>query len=150
MTSDYAVRLLCTTLICVFIPYLFNCCQDIAHYCSECGHAVAVQQYVYYRGAEGQRPTVFLPPKPPRPKVVPSRHAGSPNAALPKTVKAQPQEIEDQTFARGRKQTTPGDGKQAPPRDGKPKTATREKTQASPRHPPSTKASQLDIAAANI
>ena len=91
MTSDYACRLLCTTLIFFFIPYLFNCCQDIAHYCSECGHAVAVQQYVYYQGAEGQQPIVFLPP---RPKVVPTRHTGSPKAGLPKTLKAQPQEIE--------------------------------------------------------
>ena len=88
------MKLFSATLIGVFIPYLFNCCQDIAHNCSECDHEVAVQKYKDYKGAEGQPPTVFRP-EPPRPKGVKTQYPDAPRtAALPDTVRVQPREME--------------------------------------------------------
>ena len=91
MTSQHACGLLYTTIVCVCLPYVCDCCQDIAHYCSECGNGVAIQQYVDCIGAEGQPPTVLLPP---RPKVVRTQHTGPPTVALPKKSKTRPQEME--------------------------------------------------------
>ena len=93
MGRDYACRLLCTTVVGFIIPYIFGCCQDIAHYCSECGTNVALQQYVYHEGAEGEKPAVFQPPPPPRPIKVKSQYP-TPTAPLPNTVKGPPQEME--------------------------------------------------------
>lgn len=81
------MRLLCVTGIGYFIPYLFNCCQDIVHYCSECGNPVAIQQYVYYEGAEGQQTTVFRP----RPRRVATQYpVPPPTVALPDSVRIRP------------------------------------------------------------